>query len=343
MSAIQEASHGQASPLGTLSVVAEWENAGDLADETALANILNLAARILEAKDLVQGTPTLVMVSDPLVSSRVAFERVVDMLRKRYGNQLTIKAIDAPGAEYTDQKHAGVAATDSDILVFADSDCRYNLNWLPQLLAPLSDSAVDYSHGRNVMMTGDIWGQAAAVYWFYPLEQEVPDGPNGIYFSNLAIRRKTYRRHPFPGRPGNRVACNIWIRGILQSGLVGRRTLAKADHPPAYGLAGVYKKAVDYGSIDDGRYVARGFSRPARLARALIRLVREILHSLKRSLYVGYTLRLNPLRVLATLGIGLLYAVVTGLSQIRAALFDNPPVPSKNAEALLEVGERTRA
>ena len=314
--------------LGTVAIVVEWENAGSLLDETAAANIMNLAERIVEAADLIAGAPTLVMVSDPHVNSRAAYETVLMQLRQRFANQMTILAIDSPGGEYTDQKIAGVAASQSDLVVFADSDVRYRPNWLRLMLEPFHQPGIDYVHGRNVMMVDDLWGKAAAVYWFYPIEQEVPDGPTFVYFSNLAIRRSAYQRYPFPGNPGNRVACAIWCRGLATSGLVGKTSMAIGDHPPARGMAAVHKKALDYAGIDDGRYVARQISRPGRLFRASVRLVREILHSVKRSVYVGVTLRLSPLTAIQTLGIGLYYAALSGGAQMATALTASPAVPS---------------
>mgnify|MGYP003350174534 CR=1 FL=1 len=53
----------------------------------------------------------------------------------------------------------------------------------------------------------------------------------------------------------------------------------------------------------------------------------EILHTLKRTFYVGVTLRLSPLRALQCMGIGLVYAVVSGVRQIGVALAPNPPSP----------------
>jgi len=319
--------------LGTLTVIAEWENAEDLADQTALANILNLAERIVEVRDIVAGKPGFVMVSDPLVSNAAAFGKVLSELCKQYGEKLAITSLDCPGGEYTDQKIAGVAATDSDIIAFADSDCRYHRDWLRTLLAPLANPDIDYAHGRNIMMVDSIWGQAAAVYWFYPLAQEVPDGPTFVYFSNLAFRRSAYLRYPFPGNPGNRVACAMWTRGLEASGLRGCKTMATADHPPAYGLGNVVRNAIDYSKIDDGRYAARNFGRGARVGRATLRLLREVLHSAKRCVYVGVVLRLNPLRVLQTLGIGLVYSLVTGIVQIGVAMFHTPQIPSVAAPA----------
>lgn len=325
------ASGTAASPIGSVAVVVEWENAGSILDETAAANVLNLAERINEAAAFIEGTPTLVMVSDPLVSSRAAYDVVLTRLRQRFANQMSIVAVDSPGGEYTDQKIAGTAASRSDIVVFADSDVNYRPDWLGLLLAPLRDPAVDYAHGRNVMMVDDVWGRAAAVYWFYPLEQEVPEGPTFVYFSNLAIRRSAYQRYPFPGAPGNRVACAMWCRGLPESGLVGRPTMATGDHPPARGMAAVVKKALDYSRIDDGRYVARRLSRPARIFRASVRLLREILHSLKRAPYVAVLLGRGPLDALRCLGIGLVYAVVTGTAQIGVAMAPNPPTPRVSA------------
>lgn len=316
--------------IGRLAVISEWDNASAVPDKTALQNILTLGERILEASGICLGKSALVMVNDPENSSQAGFENALARVRERFLDQIDIIAVNAPGARYIDQKIAGIAAVDSDVIVLADSDCNYRPDWLLQLLSPLKDERVDYSHGRNMMMVDTIWGQAAAVYWFYPIEQEVPDGPNAIFFSNLAIRRSAYQSYPFPGNPGNRVACAMWVRGIGASGLRGVRTLAGADHPPSYGLRDVFMKALEYGTIDDSRYVVREMGRGSRLLRALIRLVREILHTLKRSVYVSLTLGLSPLRFVKILGIGLVYSVTTGVSQVISAMFRNPAVPRAN-------------
>jgi hypothetical protein len=314
--------------VNSLSVIVEWENADDIPDTTALANLLNLGDRIVEAQDLFTGPATLVMVCDPLKNSRVAFDKAVDAMKERFGNRMVFKILEVPGSEYTDQKIAGAAATDSDIIVFADSDCRYRPTWLRQMLEPFRDPKVDYTHGRNVMMLDDVWGKAAAVYWFYPLEAEVPNGPTFVYFSNLAMRRAAYESYPFPGNPGTRVACAMWTRKLPQTGLRPRPTMATADHPPASGMAAVIAKAVDYGSIDDGRYAARDFGRGARFGRAFLRMLRETARVIKRTPYVAVRLKLNPLVALETAGIGFVYAFVSGFAQMRAALVDRPKTPT---------------
>lgn len=286
--------------IGTVSVVAEWENAGKLVESTTLANILNLAERILEAENLIAGRPTLVMVSDPLVNSRSAFDETVARLKQGLGDRLRIETVDAPHGEYVDQKIAGLNATASDIVVFVDSDCAYQPGWLAAMIEPLRDGAVDFAYGRVYMTTDDIWGQAAAIYWFYPCLGELQGPAPAVIFNSLAIRRSAYRRHPFPSRPGNRVACAVWTYGLRSGVLNGVGTFATTGHPPARGLAAVLASAVAHGFIDDSRYVARGYGRPARLFFAVVRLIREILHTLKRSVYVAVKLRLDPLRAVGS-------------------------------------------
>lgn len=317
----------------TIAVIVEWENADDIPETMALSNLLNLGDRIVEARDDYADTATLVMVCDPTKSSRVGFEKAHDAMKARFGNAMAIVPLEVPNSEYTDQKIAGVAASQSDIVVFADSDVRYRSGWLSTMLEPFDDASVDYTTGRNVMMVDDFWGRAAAAYWFYPLESEVPDGPRFTYFSNLAMRRAAYERYPFPGNPGTRVACAIWTRGLGSTGLKLKRTMAIGDHPPALDFGAVVAKAVEYGSIDDGRYAARNFSRPSRFARGFIRLFRESLRVFKRTPFVAWRLGLGPLQFLGILGVGLVYAVVTGVSQMRAALFDSPQTPTVMAKA----------
>lgn len=318
---------GDSLGCGSVSIVVEWENAGNILDRTAMANLVNLADRVVEARDEVNVTFQLVVVNDPEASSHAVFEAVVEQLRRDFGDKINILPIDSPNAKYVDQKISGVDATDSDIIVFADSDCDYRPGWLVEILAPFGNADVDFTYGRNVMMVDSFWGKAAAVYWFYPIEAELPNRQTFLYFNNFAISRDAYRKHPFPGDPGNRVACAIWVRGIVDHGLTGEPTTAMVEHPPAYGMSGVLRRAIDYGHIDDGRYVARRMGRGARLLRAIIRLIREILHTLRRCIYVGWKLRLSPVTVLGTVAVGLVYAVVSGLTQIWAALFESPAVP----------------
>jgi hypothetical protein len=315
--------------VGTVSIVLEWENAADCPDETTLNNVRGLADRIVEASSFIDGRPILVIASDPHASSRAAFEAVVSESRSSHSGRLDVVALDTPNARYVDQKAAGLAATDSDIIVFADSDCVYHENWLVNLLAPLADPASDFSFGRNFMMIDDLWGQAALVYWFYPVAHEPPPPKSGVYFNNFAIRRRAYSRHPFPVRPGSRLACAIWCRGLPASGLKGVAVpAATADHPPPCGLRGVYARAIEYGRIDDGRYAARGFGRAPRFGRAMIRLIRVTSRSLRRGPSVAFKLRLGPVRILSMISVALMYAITTGLTQVRAALLETPEIPA---------------
>lgn len=319
----------------TLAVIVEWENADDIPETMALANLINLGERLVEGGEAYRGAPQLVMACDPEKSSRAGFLKAYDAMKARFGNALALSPLEVPNSEYLDQKIAGVAASSSDIVIFADSDVAYRPDWLARLLAPLSDPAVDYAHGRNVMTTDTIWGRAACVYWFYPMESEVADGPRFVYFSNLAMRRSAYERYPFPGDPGTRVACAMWTRNLPASGLKGRPTMATGDHPPALGFAALVAKAVEYGAIDDGRYAARAFSRGSRFLRGFIRLLRETVGVLKRTPYVSWRLGVRPYEPFAFLGLGLTYAVVTGVSQMTFALTASPKTPRVGAESSL--------
>jgi len=312
----------------TLSVVVEWENAARQLEATALANVMNIAERILEGKNAFAGMPDLVMVSDPLVNSRAAFDQAVLQLRTKYGHQLRVITVDAPDGQYIDQKIAGIAATDSEVIVFLDSDCWYQPGWVESMIDPFYDPSVDFTFGRASMMSDDIWGQAAAIYWFYPISQELSGPATAVVFNSLAIKRTAYCRHPFPSQPGDRVAMSVWTFGLRTGALNGRGTLATAHHPPAVGTRSVIRSAVAHGYVDDSRYSARRYGRPLRLLFALNRLFREILHTIKRSGYVAIKLRLNPVRGLIVFGISLLYSVTTGLAQIWFALFSSPPTPT---------------
>lgn len=323
-----------------VSVVVEWENANLYPSDAAVMNIERLAGQVAAASARWHARTPFVIVYDPTKSNSEGARHLCERLTAAHGNAIDVRPLELEGGGYTDQKIAGIHAAPADIYVFADCDCKYGDDWFESILAPVLAGDAEYAYGRNIMDTSTIWGLAAAVFWFYPLEADVPNGPREPYFSNLAVRRTAYARYPFFGNPGHREACAMWSSTVQRTDLKGQRLLLKALHPPpAENLTDLLTHARIYGRIDDALASARGRGRAARIGLVLSRMFWRLIRIPARLIRVARLERARPRQIVAMAGLSVLYILTTTLSRFGWALTSTHKTPERdpNAGSLLAV------
>ena len=323
--------------MRSVCLIVEWENANSFPSEAASANVERLAGQVAGTAGRSNARFLIIVVYDPEMSSAVGAERLCDRLSANHGHVIDVRPLALRGGGYVGQKVAGIHAEPAEIYVFADCDCNYADDWFDAILAPLLSGEADYAYGRNIMDTSTVWGCAAAVYWFYPLESDVPDGPREPFFSNLALTRTAYARYPFLRDPGDREACAMWSSTVKQVPLRGKRLLVKVLHPPpAVAFGDLARHAMTYGRIDDALASARGRSRVGRIRLATSRLFWRLVRIPARLVLVGRIGRAGPTQRLAMAGLSVLYVVTTTLSQLGWALAatHRKPTPDPDANRL---------
>ena len=107
------------------------------------------------------------------------------------GRALTFYKL-ADGASYYDAKEAGFDATSADVVVFGDSDCWPDEQWLSAILAPFDDERVQAVAGRTCYR-GDLLGTAATTIDFMHFKSPLGERcTRNFYANNVAFRRAVF-------------------------------------------------------------------------------------------------------------------------------------------------------
>lgn len=153
---------------------------------------------------------------------------------------LTVRTI--ADMDYYAAKMQGVALTTGEIVVFADSDCIYEPNWLRSLLTPFAQNAeIQAIAGETRTSARGAYGLAISLtYIFPPFSHRSDLHPTRFYFfNNVAFRRSLLLAYPIPtDLPIYRGNCVIHAHTLTQQGiLLWRQPIAHAVHAAPSGLA----------------------------------------------------------------------------------------------------------
>jgi glycosyltransferase involved in cell wall biosynthesis len=100
----------------------------------------------------------------------------------------------AADVDYYGAKNAGFDATDADVVVFADSDCVPEPQWLAALVAPLldPDAGVGVVAGRTSYRDGVLGRGLSAIDFMYFPSDHGPRCRRNFYANNVAFRREVF-------------------------------------------------------------------------------------------------------------------------------------------------------
>lgn len=215
----------------SFSVIIETENLSS-AELAGLCRSLDSIA----AQDLSPATAREVLI---LESGDVPQE-VMNQLRKDYP-WLTIRSIDADSDYYT-AKMQGVAFTTGDIIVFADSDCIYESNWLSSLLRPFSeDTTVQIVAGETRTAAVGPYGLGISLTYIFPpfSGENTLQKTHYYFFNNVAFRRQFLLEQPIPtNMPIYRGNCAIHASAVTKKGTpIWKQPQARACHAAPNGKA----------------------------------------------------------------------------------------------------------
>lgn len=138
------------------------------------------------------------------------------------------------GQGYYDCKMYGARITTADILVLADSDCEYSVDWLGSLLEPFTDPAIAVVAGETRIEGSGPYALATAIT--YPFEgfsrENGPSPSNGYYANNVAFRRTVLLDVPIPDYlPSYRNACHVHSIELRHRGIqIVRQPRSQANH-----------------------------------------------------------------------------------------------------------------
>lgn len=149
-----------------------------------------------------------------------------------------LKIHQAPASTgYYKAKMLGAALVTGDVVIYCDSDCNYEPQWLQHLLMPFADrSDIQVVAGETTTRGVGFYGTAMAIAYIFPQYSGTQAlAPTTQYFlNNVAFRREFLLKQPIPvALPLYRGNCVIHARHLQQQGYtIWRQPQARATHAP---------------------------------------------------------------------------------------------------------------
>ncbi|HUP25196.1 MAG TPA: glycosyltransferase family 2 protein [Thermoanaerobaculia bacterium] len=212
----------------SFSIVLETENVVSAGLDYLRRTLATLEAQTVSPRDSVE---TIVTQSGDVPDD------VLAELGKKYP---WVRPLTVPeDIDYYQAKMTAVREARGEIVVFADSDCAYEPDWLERLLEPFQRDEVQAVAGHTGMTVSDTFEMGmSAVYFLHPQLSRRPGDtvrPGHRYFANnVAFRRTLLERRPIPeGRQFLRGQCTAHAEQLAADGVViWQQPHARAVHPP---------------------------------------------------------------------------------------------------------------
>jgi hypothetical protein len=152
------------------------------------------------------------------------------------GESFSVQLVSTKGLRYYSLKNEGGRRAKGDILVFVDSDCVPEDDWLRRLLDSFHNSEVEIVTGNSYIDRDTFYAKTFAAGWYFP--PRLPDGPlvaiRDPFANTLAMRRHTFERYPFPEETSLYMAQGITWHRTLEANRVPifLNPGARVAHPP---------------------------------------------------------------------------------------------------------------
>lgn len=321
------------------SIVLEWDNAEGLAREKALYFLRQLAATVRQSPAEIPRPVTLLLVFDDGVD-QAALRTMLDECADDMEGSLEPKLLHAPDAGYYEKKGVAPFFDTSDVLVYADSDCRYSDNWLEDILAPVLSGRADLAFGDTVALEdGTMMGTMSALGWFFPLRSPndplLKKGARRFFANNFAVRREVMEQVPIPRIAAARAHGGPWFRSLAAAGVRTEKVAAAvAEHKQFDRFDDFLARAWMLGIDKDVGVEVAGGARPYRVFRAVTGVLEMTVKYLRRFFTVGLT-RVTPLDALPVFLGGLSFVGVTAVSQLFASLTRRPAAISTDYSPII--------
>lgn len=212
----------------SFSIVVETEN-------LAMADLQHLYAAIdaLAAQNPPPTTANEVL----LIDSGDLSPQVKQAIQRRY-TWLTIHPAPAD-ITYYGAKMLGAKIATGEILVYYDSDCTYEPQWLQTILQSFEHADIQVIAGETRTRGIGIYGTAMALAYIFPQYsgQTQLQQSSQYYLNNVAFRRQVLLTHPIPtDLPLYRGNCVIHAKQLMRAGIsIWRQPQARASHAPPNG------------------------------------------------------------------------------------------------------------
>jgi len=318
--------------LPAVTIVIEWENAIDVADEWTRKAMGALQDELAATSRSFIARPRIMYLYD---SGRVApgtVEAALRTIAPHLGEFADVEVVPTPGLSYYKLKNYGIALSKTDLTVMLDSDAAPQPGWLESLLEPFADPEIMVVGGFTVLGTTDLLSRTMALSWVFnlPHQKEKTVKRSKIHVNNCAVRTDFFKAHPFPDLPSFKKQCVFWLRGITAQGFKFVRTAdARVIHAPHPGPKFLAWRAWT-GGIDSDflgyQTVAR--SRPGRFFYAFGYFGRKVFRAWRNVVRHGGKVGLPVWQYPAAMAISLTYYLVTLAGQLSSVVRNDwTPLP----------------
>jgi hypothetical protein len=226
--------------VDSYSIIIETENLG-MADSAHLwACLESLQASIAKASP-----PEAVLL---LNSGNLGQEMLVYLA----GSFPAVRVVPVPaGYSYYEVKMHGARLVTSELIVFADSDCSYNEDWLPGLLESFSDPKVRVVAGETGFVAPGPYGLALAIAHSFDGYSDAAGlyPVKNYYANNVAMRRSLLLEVPIPANlPLYRHACSVHSDQLRRRGeTIWAQPRSRAVHAATEGLSYFFWRFILFG------------------------------------------------------------------------------------------------
>lgn len=316
---------GNQPPRATL--VIEWENALDARDTWVRLALERLAAEV-ERIAQKEAPPPVIFVYDAEQVSESAIAAFLVEVAPSLMRSTAVRLVPNPGLTYYELKNYGARLTETEAVVFIDSDTGPVPGWYDAILRPLEDPAVPAAGGMTILGLDNLRSRVFALTWFYKLEGEGAEAEKRgyIHANNVAVRRRFFLQHPFPELPAFKQGQKVWQDELRRAGYRLPVTAeAKLIHAPPTATPYWAKRAWNQGGDRDFVAARRfGGSRLVRLVLAPLTGARMWLRALGRIVTRRRRVELPLWAVPFAFALATAYELCALAGQVTSALHRSP-------------------
>ena len=217
--------------LPSFSLVLETENLAN-ANIEDLSN--SLASLVKQSISPTQANEVLLLESGDVPPQR---------LKQLCNKYPWIKVKSVPlGTSYYKAKMLGAEIATGDVLVYCDSDCIYERNWLETILTTFKQNQeIKVVAGETTTRGKGPYGTAMALAYIFPQYSDRKEltSTKQYFLNNVAFNREFLLEYPIPTElPLYRGNCAIHAYDLLNSGhTIWQQPQARSTHAPPEGLS----------------------------------------------------------------------------------------------------------
>lgn len=320
--------------LPPVTFVIEWENAIDVDDEWTKKAMAAFQAELERCSHRFSEKPRVMYLYDENAVDESTVRGVIDQVAPKLAELAELQLVATPGLSYYELKNHGVRRSETELVVFLDSDAGPQPGWLDGLLKPFADKEVMAVGGFTVLGWEDLLSKTMALSWIFnlPSEREKTVRRRKIHANNAAFRTAFFRDNPFPEVKGSfKKSCGFWLRDIDRRGFKWVRTAeAMTVHAPHPGGTFIVWRAWTTGTDRDVQvYHDVTQSRLGRLGYAFYFWGKKVLRSWSRIWTKGHEVDLPVWQRPAAMVLSLLFFTVALAGELySAATRSFEPLPS---------------